>query len=321
MPTRIFSLLKMRSNNLDEILKHIEQAETICLFRHILPDGDAIGSQMGLKKALQDLYPDKKIYALGHQTTQHQIMDEVDDAIIKDSLAIILDSSNSERVDDNRFRLAKDSIRIDHHVPVEEFCALEWIKPEASATCEMLGELLNHKDAEISKDAAQLLYQGLVSDNIRFTIKSVSPKTFEAAAYLVSQGADVVECEIHNYSGTMDDFRYETRVKEKANFVDGFLYSVMEQEDFLRCALPFEKAKEKVFALSGISDAKVWALFTRMDDGIHYCASLRSRRLVVREIACQFGGGGHDQASGIKNLTASQVYQVIDALRKLANNS
>lgn len=74
---------------LNKIQEEIKQHETITIFRHQFPDMDAIGSQIGLKKALQSIYPEKKIYALGTMSKDDETMDSVDDETIKNSLAIV----------------------------------------------------------------------------------------------------------------------------------------------------------------------------------------------------------------------------------------
>lgn len=120
-----------------------------------------------------------------------EAMDSVDDETIKNSLAIVLDTANKERIDDPRFMLAKSRIRIDHHVPVETLASLEWLEPEASATCELIALFFKTQNLSIPKEAAQYLYEGLVADNIRYTTSNTRPESLLAGAYLIEQGADV----------------------------------------------------------------------------------------------------------------------------------
>ena len=303
---------------LNRIIKTIEQYDSIVLFRHEYPDMDAIGSQLGLKEIIQDAYPEKNVYALGGMSdvARHftKKMDEATDEQIAASLAIITDTSNASRVDDQRYKLAKASIRIDHHIKTETFCDMEVVDEKATAACEIIALALRHANIRISKKAAQLLYSGLVADNIRFTITTVRPQTFLAASYLMEMGVDVLKCEQDNFASTYADYQYETKVRNKVRRIGNCLYAIMEPEDYL--PLTFSQAKEKVYVLSGVQGIQVWALFTRMGDGIHYSASLRSKTYMVRDIAAQFGGGGHVCASGIKNLTKEQVLEIIQLLEK-----
>ena len=308
-----------------EILKEIESANCITIYRHQFPDMDAFGSQFGLATWIRDTYPNKQVYCLGQTTaTGDKLgiqMDEANDQVIASSLAIILDTANADRVDDDRFKTASKSIRIDHHVQTETMCDIEWIETKATAACEMLALLFASNDIKISAKAAQYLYCGLTADNIRFSISSVRPESFEAARYLLTCGVDVVKADLINYSISYSDFEYETKVRAKAIKNENSLISIMEREDYQSCGQTFSSAKEKVYALSGVEGITCWGLFTRMENSEKYNASLRARTLDIRHIAQQYGGGGHKCASGIKNLTIEQVHEIQELLAKTSTES
>ena len=102
-----------------EVLQAITQYDVIIIHRHTKPDGDAMGSQIGLKGILQANFPHKSIYAVGEINERYAFigdMDEIDDEIYKGALAIILDLSASNLVSDERYKLADKTIRIDHHI-------------------------------------------------------------------------------------------------------------------------------------------------------------------------------------------------------------
>ena len=302
------------------LLTTIETFESIILFRHVFPDMDALGSQLGLYLWLKENYPQKKIYCVGKDSEIAKklgySMDEIEDEVFKNALGIILDTSNAARVDDQRFSLCKHTCRIDHHVQVETFCDNEWIDPNASATCEMLALFFDHIKTTLPKKSAQLIYEGLIADNIRFSISTVRDLSFDAAKYLFLQGVDVIAAEEINFNSSLLDYQYETIVRNHARVKQHFMYAILEQKDYLDAGLSFSLAKEKVYVLSGINEIKIWALFTQMEDGIHYSASLRSKLISIRDVAIQYHGGGHECASGIKNLTIEQVHEIIDILSK-----
>lgn len=302
----------------NDILDIVQQFDTITIFRHVFADMDAIGSQFGLKYYLEQAYPNKKIYCLGSDCPVSQrnnvVMDVVDDETVKKSLAIVLDTSNAARIDDTRYTLAKHTIRIDHHVQVETICDEEWIDDKASATCELLALYFKEHAIQVCEESALMLYLGLTADNIRFTTNNVRPATFDAAKYLFECGVDVTKVEQLNFSKSMSDYQYETVVRNHVQKKNAFLYAILECEDYENLGLTFTDAKDKVYVLAGIDCIEMWALFTRMEDGIHYSASLRSRNIEIRDVASQFGGGGHACASGIKNLTQDQVFQIIEIL-------
>ena len=300
---------------LNVIREKIESYNTITIFRHVHPDMDAYGSQMGLKIALQALYPEKQVYVLGTMNFHEHEMDVVEDSIIQQSLAIVLDTSNASRIDDERYTLAKEKIRIDHHVLVETIADTEWIDEKASATCEMLGLYFDAMQQKIPSQAAQLMYNGLVADNIRFTIGSVRKESFLAAAYFMDQKVDVIQTELDNFASSLNDFYYENKVRARAVLNNQCLTSIMKKEDYESLHMEFSEAKDKVYALSGINEVEVWAIFTENENGT-YNASLRARTKSIREIAAMYNGGGHACASGIKGLNLDQVHEIIELLAK-----
>lgn len=295
----------------EELKKKIEEAPVIVIYRHILPDADALGSQMGLKQWIESVWPDKKVLAAGSQAG----MDQISDDDLKKALAVILDTSTAARIDGDGWKKAADTVRIDHHVKTEEYADLELVEEEATATCEILALVLKELGASLPKEAAQLIYQGLIADNLRFSVDKTSSDSFLAAAYLAGQGVDFTEASKNVFASTYHDFSYENRVRSKACRRDSCLFSVMNADDYLSCGHSFSSAKDKVYVLGDITDIEVWALFTMMEDGIHYCASLRSRTIPIRDIAAEYGGGGHDCASGIKNLNIVQVAEIIEKLK------
>lgn len=302
------------------LIQRIEEYSTIILFRHILPDMDAFGSQLGLYEWIKSAYPDKKVYCAGKGSSLteklHVEMDVLSDDIFKDALGIITDTSNKERVDDQRYALCKHTCRIDHHVFVEKYCDEEWIDSSATAACEMLGLFFKENHIQLPSQAAQYFYSGLMADSIRLTISTVRSQSFEAAKYLFEQGVDVISSDQLNFSSSLSDYFYETVVRNHVQVKNNFLYSIVDKKEYEEAGLTFASAKDKVYVLSGIDSITIWALFTQMDDGIHYSASLRSKTIGIRDVASDFGGGGHECASGIKNLSLEQVLQIVDILSK-----
>ena len=145
-----------------EILEKIKKYDTITLYRHINPDGDAYGSQNGLNDIIKENFPEKKVYCVGTPSNHFDKflphMDEVSDEIIENSLAIVLDVGNIARVDDARFLTAQDIMKIDHHIYVEPFMDslgyVEWVETNYIAACEMIADLAYQNDLKINEQAA-----------------------------------------------------------------------------------------------------------------------------------------------------------------------
>ena len=115
----------MEKNRYDCALKVIEANDSIIIHRHSNPDGDALGSQVGLYEIIMENYPEKRVYIVGDESERYgfiseRAMDEVDDSLFCSSLSIILDTSSPALISDDRWRSAKDSLRFDHHLFIEK---------------------------------------------------------------------------------------------------------------------------------------------------------------------------------------------------------
>lgn len=308
----------------------IEQYETITIYRHVSPDSDALGSQFGLKQWILDTYPKKNVYALGcnekkHMNDFYPEMDYVNDESIEKSLAIILDTANSERIDDQRFKKAKYSIKIDHHVFVEKYADTEMIQENCGATCEILACLFMNTNKVVSKQCAQYLYCGLIADTLRFSISSTSAQTLKAAAYLVECGADVVKANELNFSTNFKQFKFENFIRSNCSVIDNKIaYMIVHEEDYERYELSFEEAKDKVFVMGGIEEFEIWALFTEKEKDQNgsrlYNGSLRSKNIPIDDIANKYHGGGHKLACGVKSLKDGTIADLLSDLNLRINN-
>ena len=181
--------------NTDILFELVEQYDIITIYRHVSPDADALGAQFGLKQWIQETYPQKQVYALGRDAGSKQSlfpqMDVVPDETVAASLAIILDTANGARVDDDRWSKAARTLKIDHHIVVESFADVEVVEDLFGATCEMLAYMFEQKQLRLSATCAQYLYGGIIADTLRFSIATIKPRTLRTAAYLLEMGVDV----------------------------------------------------------------------------------------------------------------------------------
>ena len=131
----------------EKIVELIKQYDTITIFGHINPDGDCYGSQIGLRNTLRLTFPNKKVYAVGSGLKRFfpllGAMDVVEDEVIANSLAIILDGNDLPRMEDQRVRTAKAWAKIDHHVDTGGFKeGPQVVIEKANSTCEIIGDLI-----------------------------------------------------------------------------------------------------------------------------------------------------------------------------------
>ena len=131
------------------ILSYLDRYDSICIFRHTNPDGDALGSQFGLKQWIIDNFPNKKVYALGLETGNYECykqMDEANDEIVASSLAIAVDCANLARVDDQRITSCKEILKIDHHPNEDQYGNDNIVDTSSAACCQLLVELSGKVD-------------------------------------------------------------------------------------------------------------------------------------------------------------------------------
>lgn len=306
-----------------KILQEIENADTIIIFRHIKPDGDAIGSQHGLKFILKENYPDKKIYCLGENSNYWNMYysnidsDALNEDIIKNSLAIILDTPNMSRIDDQRYTLAKRKIKIDHHIFVEEFADIEWIETSSIATCQLITKFALENNLRIPRNAALLLYTGLVTDSGRFQFQNTSAETLRMGAALLETGIDAQDLFRFMYESSENIVRFKGYCENNFTLLKcGLAYNILDKQILKEYDVTASSGASNVNALSGIRKVKIFVHFAEQDDGT-IKVEFRSKKIPVNLIANRYGGGGHALASGTIVNDFATVDNIIDDLIEL----
>ena len=142
----------MEKNRYDCALKVIEANDSIIIHRHSNPDGDALGSQVGLYEIIRENYPEKRVYMVGDESERYgfiseRAMDEVDDSLFCSSLSIILDTSSPALISDDRWRSAKDSLRFDHHLFIEKIADYEVVDSTYESSCGLIADFAKRRQS------------------------------------------------------------------------------------------------------------------------------------------------------------------------------
>lgn len=287
----------------DGVRKAIGIYDTIVIHRHRNPDGDAIGSQIGLKHILRANFPGKRIFAVGDSAPRFSFlsgseMDEISDEEYSGALAFVLDTSSPALISDSRYTLAAETVRIDHHLFLEQICHTEVVDPGFESCCGLIAAFAEACSLEIPREAAEALYTGMVTDSGRFRFDSVSARTFRLAAMLCEQGIDRGRIYTALYS---DDYE---RMKMRASFIlkirftehrVAYLYTTEEEVEALGTDA-FSLSRGMVNTMADIRGTDIWCNFTEDKGGV--LCELRSSRYNINPIAVRYGGGGHAKASG-----------------------
>lgn len=308
-----------------KIIDEIIRSDVITIFRHERADGDAFGSQCALAIWLRKYYPNKEVYCLGlngkDNREQFCLMDTVEDNVIQESLAIILDTANTSRIDDQRYKIAKKIIKIDHHVLVEHYGDIEFVDPKRSSTCELVLTLINQAKplSKNDQDIASLLYKGLLTDTLRFSTSNTTSSTLMSASYLADCNINVADISHDVFKRSMAYFKLATKLRSETIFTNNnrLAYVYLQQETIEAYGVKQEEAKDLVTEYNNLNELVAWVLFTEDEDIADiYNASLRSRGIRVDDIANKFNGGGHHQAAGVKGLTLKQTQEMIIMIKK-----
>lgn len=307
-----------------DVVKEVEAFDCITIFRHQSADADALGSQFGMKLFLQQNFPDKVVYALGDDVgscaSMFPTIDQVQDEDIARSCAIILDSANQERIDDQRFQTAAKIIKIDHHIVVDDYADIAYVDTTAAATCEILARLFEQSKLPVSTACANYLYLGLLADSLSFTTASTTKQTLLSAAFLVGCGIDVNQIQQQRSGISLAEFRYVSDIRNRVQIAGQVAYAIMNVEDYERFGFDYTIAKEKVYALSNVKEFEIYCLFTEdqsYGEVGFYNGSLRSKNVAINEVANRFGGGGHANACGVKKLSLQQINTLVASLQTL----
>ncbi|CAM2786721.1 DHH family phosphoesterase [Erysipelothrix tonsillarum] len=300
--------------NKTSFIQYVESFDRICLFRHVQPDGDALGSQVGLAKWLKLNYPEKEIVMLGsdlHNFTIYEPMDQIDD--LGEFLAIVLDSANQERIDDQRYQEGKALIKIDHHPVVDEYGDLQIVDSKRGSVCEIVADLLQDLGMLMNEDVANTLLSGILTDTQKFSIETTSSKTLRAAAWLMDEGANITKLNHAIFLRTRRNFEINREIQNHIEVKDFFAYVIIDQALLDQLEITESDAKMFTGSMAGVREFKIWGLFVQAEDG-SFKASLRSQNNTINTIAQRYNGGGHRLACGIKGLTKETLETLITEL-------
>ena len=302
-----------------EILDKILEFDQISIFRHQKPDGDAMFSALALYQFLSDNFPEKKIKVCG--TDEYEIVsrnDKVSDRFIRNSLAIILDTSTKERIDDLRALDAKYTIKIDHHPFGEDYADQNHVKVKAAAAAEFLAEILFSKEFKgysISETTCRCLYNGIVTDTLNFKTSNTTADTFKMAAKLITKG-DIKVSDTYEYlfNDDISVFEKVSKIRNHLKIKERFGYVILNETQLNTLEMDGTEAKNHISEFGSIRNINIWAFAVENNEHL-FDVSVRSKRNYTINGFCRnYGGGGHTNAAGVKDLTKQQLKELFKEL-------
>ncbi len=304
------------------ILQAINQFDTIILHRHSRPDGDALGSQVGLKHLILENFPGKTVYCVGDEAGFYAFMadtcmDQIPDSAYEGALAVILDCGGEHLISDDRWKLAAKTLRMDHHLYTGCFTDAEAVDSSYESCCGLVAQMAKDAGWKLNSYAARSLYTGMVTDSGRFRYDSTSARTFALASWLMEGGIDTEALYKDLYADDFENKRRKAQFMLKIQFTPNrvaYVYTTAEELAQMEMST-FAVSRGMVNTMADIRGTDIWVNFTEADGGV--LCELRSSGPNVNPIAVKYGGGGHAKASGAKvpdRETAMQMLSDLDAL-------
>ena len=305
-----------------ELMKLVSEAKTIAIAGHVRPDGDCVGSCLGLYNYLSENTKNKRIdvylesvpAAFSFLKNTECAKNSAEEATEYD-LFIALDCGSRDRLGftEEMFLSAKNTVSIDHHISNTMFAKYNHVEGEASSTCEVLCGFF--EESLVSKETAECLYLGIVHDTGVFKHSNTTRKTMDTAGFLLEKGVSA--------SQVIDDSFYRKTYMQNQILGRCLLESVL----LLDGKIIFSCVSRKIMQLYGavpsdldgiidqlrVTEGVEVAILVREEGVQNYKVSLRSNGKVdVSKICCLFGGGGHKMAAGC--TMNGSVHDVINNL-------
>jgi phosphoesterase RecJ-like protein len=318
-------MTKELKNLYKELFKKIKEFKKIIITPHGRPDGDCIGSALGLKDIIQTTYPEKLVYASGEETDYLKFLgrlDSLEEEDFKDALVIAVDTANKERIADQRYNQGAYLIKIDHHILVDSYGEIEIVDTNSPAVCEMIVDFytLFEKKLSLSKEGAKALYTGILTDTGRFKYSGVSAKTFKAVATLYDLGLNASE--VHSHLEVMSENLIRFKGYVLLNYQkteNGVAYIKITDELRKEFNVTTEESSSLVNELSHFEDCPIWVLMAEYEENI-VRARIRSSEPDISKTANLFNGGGHSRASGANLGTWERGEALLKALDEVAKS-
>ena len=290
-----------------QILEKIKEYDRIMIFRHVRNDGDCVGATKGMKRILQLSFPEKEIYLIDSEKAEYLAFmgpedEEIADEKYAEALGIVIDTASEARISNTKYKLCKEVIKIDHHIPLESYGCMQWVEEERSSACEMIVDFYaTFKDElKIDSEAATYLYTGMVTDSGRFKYEGVSGETMRNAGLLLDVGVNTELLYARLYLEAFEYLKFKSEIYRRMEITEnGVAYIYVDkamQEEF---NLSLEQASACVGTLDSIRGAICWIVFIENgDDEGSIRVRLRSRFVHINPVAEKYRGGGHACASG-----------------------
>lgn len=307
---------------METLMKLLGEAETVAILGHVHPDGDCVGSCLGMYNYLADNFGELSVRVFLEPVSEKfsylRYFDRIENDLpesLEVDLCISLDASDRERLGayDAIFSRAKKTFCIDHHITNPGFAQENHVVPGASSACEVLFGLLD--ETKIGRETAECLYTGIVHDTGVFKHNNTTGKTMDIAGRLLDKGLDgerIIDDSFFKKSYVQNQIMGRALL-ESILFMDGkCIFTVVKARDMEFYGVD-SKDLDGIVDQLRVTDGVECAIFIYESGVQQYKVSLRANGdLNVAKVASYFGGGGHVKAAGC--TMSGSIHDVINNL-------
>ena len=308
----------------------LRAARSILIVTHVKPDGDAIGSLLGLGNALRpagrEVYcavdggvPDFLRFLPGAQEVRAELQD------ISADLLVSVDADREDRAGEVGvlgLSRCNSVINLDHHVSNTGFGDIQLVMPTAASSTEVVFYWLQKLSLPLTLDVAQPLLTGLVTDTLGFRTSNVTPQTLRVALELIEAGVSLYDIMARTLeSRPYRDLLLWRRGLQSLSKEDGVVWAQISAEDSALAGTRPGEDGDLVNQMRATDEARIAVVFRELEDG-QVSLSIRSKPPYdVASVALELGGGGHAQAAGatIAGPLAAAQARVLPLLREAVN--
>ena len=309
-------------NNIFKVIySEIKKYKKIYIARHIGPDPDAYGSQIGLRDSIKLTFPDKEVYAVGSSVSRFKFLgklDKVSSYDYENSLLIVVDTPDNRRVDIENFLSFKNIVKIDHHPIVDIFSKIEYVEEEASSASELVLNVIENTKLKMNQNIAACLFSGIVSDTNRFLFNTNSKTLLVVANLIKKYKLDVEKLYSLVYSKPLNELRLMGHIASTLK-VDkyGFAYVELENDILTSLGVDNSAPSNMINDFNNINEVLVWTFITKDEKNNLYKVNIRSRGPIINEVAAKYNGGGHKFASGVRTSSKEMIDDLLKELSLL----
>jgi phosphoesterase RecJ-like protein len=293
----------MNKENIQAFDSLVQRAERILIISHTRPDGDAVGSLIGLGLIFEELGKEVNLVledgvpkVFHHLPSYDKVFREA--AGVYD-LIVVVDCSDIDRIGNVLDEYGEPDVNIDHHPTNTRFARVNLVQEDAVATAEMIYDLAEELSLPLNKAIAEALLTGLITDSLGFRTSNTSPKSLRIAADLQELGANLPD--LHRKAlgeKSLEAVKYWGQGLSKINQEDRLVWTSLSLDDRKQADYPGRDDADLINVLSMIRDADISLVFVEQTNGTVKVSWRARPGFDVSQIAIQFGGGGHIPASG-----------------------